>query len=1169
MTSEYPTGAEIRSITRARKRIAMIGLAILVASSAARAQDLVAKTEPLTPEQERATFKLPAGFEIQLVAAEPDIKKPMNIAFDAAGRLWLTETIEYPYPAIDGKTPRDGVKILADFDATGRAKTITQFATGLNIPIGLLPKTTRDGKASVLVHSIPDIYRITDTDGDGKGDKREVLLGTYGSKDTHGMTNHFTVGYDGWVYACHGFSNTSTVRARDGSEITMNSGNTYRFKPDGSHIEFFTHGQVNPFGLAFDEWGNLYSADCHSRPQYQLLRGAYYPSFGKPDDGLGFGPEMCTHDHGSTAIAGDVYYAAEQFPPEYRRTLFIGNVVTNKINHDRIERTGASVKAIEQPDFLTSSDPWFRPVDLKMGPDGALYVADFYNRIIGHYEVPLDHPGRDRERGRIWRIVYRGDDGSAPFPPAPNLATADVSGLIAWTDHPNLAVCMLAREQLVDRIGKSAVGPLQETARSGHFRQKIQALWALQQLGGLTDELLRDAYSQGDPRIRAHAMRVLGEEMNWSAPARDLALAGVQDRDANVQRAAAEALGRHPSAGQVAPLLALRRAIPPQDTHLLHVTRMALRDQLAGGDSLAKFPAKDAVDNHNLAEAALGADTPQAASFLLRYLLETQVDQTVMTQAMRQIARRLPAEDADKLAALANKRFADDVDFQLALFKNVREGVMQAGGTLPAEVRQWGSTLAKQSLAKDKPGKSDWTPISGDGPNPWVIQMRGSEGTDAKAAFWSSLPAGERLTGILRSPKFEVPGRLSFFIAGHNGLPSTPDTRRNVVRLRDAENDKVLAEVYPPRNDLARRVDWDLSPWIGKRAYLEAIDGESADAYAWLAFGRFDPPAVGMPSVSPEVVASREQGAAEIAGLLRLADLAPELRELVNSPATSNPARAAAIAALVAIDPQRHADLLGTIVANSSYPIAVRQEAAKALAQVPSEPARSQLIAALAGSAQQEQLALTTSILGSAKGAELLMGAIEQGKASPRLLQEPAVLERLKGLSVPDLERRIATLTKGLVPMSQELEALLAKRRAAFKPTSASAVRGAAVFTRNCAICHRVGNEGATIGPQLDGVSKRGSDRIMEDVLDPNRNIDAAFRVHMYQLKDGQTIAGLPRRTEGEVIVLADSQGKEQSISRTDVRREASSGLSLMPGNFSQTIPADEFNDLVAFLLSK
>src|SRR5439155_9481259 len=121
----------------------------------------------------------------------------------------------------------------------------------------------------------------------------------------------------------------------------------------------------------------------------------------------------CPNYERSTAIAGIVYYAADQFPAAFRDTLFFGDVVTNEVNQYHLERHGSTYKAILQPKFLICDDPWFRPVDVKLGLDGALYVADFYNRIIGHYEVPLTHPGRDHERGRIWRIVYRGKETGA------------------------------------------------------------------------------------------------------------------------------------------------------------------------------------------------------------------------------------------------------------------------------------------------------------------------------------------------------------------------------------------------------------------------------------------------------------------------------------------------------------------------------------------------------------------------------------------------------------------------------------------------------------------------------------------------------------------------------------------------------------------------------------
>src|SRR5438128_10053449 len=147
---------------------------------------------------------------------------------------------------------------------------------------------------------------------------------------------------------------------------------------------------------------------------------------------------MMTHSHGSTAIDGMLYYADDLWPAEYRDNTFIGNVMTSRINRDRIEFHGSSPRAIEMPDFMSTTDPWFRPVDNQLGPDGALYIADFYNRIIGHYEVPLTHPGRDRERGRIWRVVYKGElaAGLAPgsFDPKthlrPTALSSDLDGLV-------------------------------------------------------------------------------------------------------------------------------------------------------------------------------------------------------------------------------------------------------------------------------------------------------------------------------------------------------------------------------------------------------------------------------------------------------------------------------------------------------------------------------------------------------------------------------------------------------------------------------------------------------------------------------------------------------------------------------------------------------------------
>ncbi|MDA1273604.1 MAG: c-type cytochrome [Verrucomicrobia bacterium] len=1132
----------------------------------------VRTTPPLNPAAELESFHLPPGFEIQLVAAEPDIAKPMNMAFDAKGRLWVTVTREYPFPLPPGQSGRDAIKILEDFDEAGRARKVTTFADGLNIPIGLYPY-----KNGVVAWSIPNIWHFQDTDGDGKADTREVLYGPLGwERDTHGMNSSFTRGYDGWLYVTHGYNNNSTVRGKDGSEIRMNSGNVYRVRLDGSRVEQFTWGQVNPFGLCFDALGNLFSADCHSEPVYHLLRGAYYPSFGKPHDGLGFGPSMIFHSHGSTAICGITYYADDLWPEVYRDNIFTGNVMTSAVNRDFAEFSGSSPTAAERPDFIRTDDPWFRPVNLQMGPDGALYIADFYNRIIGHYEVPLQHPGRDRERGRIWRVIYRGPEGRVPLrtPALPD----SVEGLIGELGSPNLTRRNLAMNQLFDEFGDKAVASLSQAMANSASPpvQKSHVLWLLHRLGQLNTATLLQAAQDNHRNIRTHAMHVLSETADWTMELHDAVLRGLRDTDPFVVRGAADALGMHPSYSNVSPLLAARNSVPAADTHLLHTVQMALRNQLKAEGVPARLAAAGLSerDSRTLAAAALGLPFPEAGTFLLHHVENHDETPAELSVYLKHISRFAPDADRGRLVEFAREHVAGDLDLQLSLLKSIQEGATQRGGSLSREEQDWGATLAESLLNTVDPENLAWnnTPLEGarNPSNPWILQKRRSSDGTENGLFLSSLPpGGEQLTGILRSQAFVIPETLSLFLAGHDGYPEKPAQKRNLIRLVASASGEVLAQSFPPRNDVAQRVHWDLKQHAGTSGAIEIVDADNGDAYAWLAAGRFDPPVVRVPSKNPQEIAQRRTAGAELALALRLKGMEPRLRALLNEPVGDLETSSAAARALAALNPDEAAASLAAVIADAAVPPELRRALCHSLANPASHDYFPVLMEALRVAPYRVQARLAQSLAGSRGGAERLFTLIENVQASPRLLRERQVEDKLSALDIPGAGDRITRLTQGIAPISEETQRMIDSKRAEIARMESSATEGARIFSQACSVCHQVDGQGGLVAPQLDGIGNRGLERLLEDVLDPNRNVDPAFHTTMITRTDGELVAGLFRREEGASLVFANSAGVEISISKSEVAERRTVETSLMPDNFGEALSEDDLANLMAFLLSK
>jgi putative heme-binding domain-containing protein len=1163
-------------------------------------QELVRPTEPLSPGQQRAAFHLPPGFEIQLVASEPDLRKPMNMQWDALGRLWITESREYPFAIKDGSPGRDTVSIFSDFAPDGRARKVAIFADGLNIPTGLYPFRSpgADGRPTwkCVVWSIPNIWLMEDTDGDGKADKREVLFGPLGwERDTHGNLSSYRRGQDGWLYGTHGFNNESTLRGRDGSELRIQSGNTWRVRLDGSRVEGWTFGQVNPFGLCWDNRGSLFSADCHSSPIYQLLRGAYYPSFGKPHDGLGFAPTTITHSHGSTAICAPMYVCDPAWPAEFQDHMFVGNVQTSRINHDAITWHGSSSKGKEMPDFLSTDDPWFRPVDLSWGPDGALYVADFYNRIIGHYEVPLTHPGRDRERGRLWRIVYRGEN--APLVKYGPLPT-DVAGWVKELGSTNLTRRTLALNELCDRYGAEAVPALKSAlAAPINAFQKLNAVWALLRFGALDDTSIIAALRDQDALVRIHATKAATEAPGLRGP--QLATGGgesagkptdekrrqaaavqgalrsaLSDPDPFVRRAAADALAADPAPANVAPLVTLLRSTPLDDDHLIHATRIALRNQLRNPAVLAGI----ALDRHGAEERELvlemliAASGEAAAEFRMRFFENQEnVSGVLFAKHLPTLARNVSAARLESLFALAQRKLGKEPEELAAGIDALLAALAQRGLPPGAALHSWGPQVVTALLAPDEPAPV-WTnsPVHGAPPsaNPWALEER-SSADGKKQAFMSSLPHGEKLTGTLRSPEFPIPPALSFFLCGHDASPGKPAANSNFVRLVDAQNKAVLREATPPRHDTARKVTWDLTDCAGRRGFIEAIDGNAGSSYAWLAFARFEPELPQLKLAEPRNSSRRLQTAADLIRTLKLAGFEPTLTKIAFSSDTDADTRAAAVRALLGTAAEKHLPPVASVVTDSAAPATVREKFAAALEETRSPAATAAIATALRDAPHRLQRSFATTLAGSREGAEVLLAACAEGKVPAVLLRDKALVDRLKASKLPGLDARIAALTANLPPANAEIDKLIAVRRAAFDPATASATRGADVFARNCAVCHAIEGKGGMLGPQLDGIGGRGPDRLLEDLLDPNRNVDRAFRMTIVTLKNGSVAGGLFRREEDAQLVFADAAGNETRVAKADVADRKETETSLMPPAFGETIPPAELSDLLAFLLDK
>jgi putative heme-binding domain-containing protein len=694
-------------------------------------------------------------------------------------------------------------------------------------------------------------------------------------------------------------------------------------------------------------------------------------------------------------------------------------------------------------------------------------------------------------------------------------------------------------------------------------------MWTLERLESLSKEQRVAIVSSSDRAARVHALKFAAERLAYQPEDQKAAEGKLSDSDGFVARAAAEALAHH-EVSSFEHLLKVWDAAPPEDVLRDHAIRMAVRynfdEALRDGQSFLALIELGEERWRQLARIASVIHDKRAANFLAVYLQRYAESDAAVAEYSAHVARNAEVLALDRdFVEWAKDRAGSNVELSTKLVQALADA---PAGDLRAKARPWALEVANALLETSKGDQIGWTAVPVEGKpaseSPWVIAARPCADGVYDQAFYYSLPKGEQRTGIYRSGTFEIPAKLSFWCCGHSGFPGKALNDGNYIRLRDATTHAILAESRPPRNDTAQRFEWDLKAATSGRGYLELIDGDTAGAYAWLAVGRFS-----LAALNPSDTAKKQQLAAEIIGKLKLKDLRPHLATLVASPNTDGAARSAAGQALVALDPDARAAALVLALNEPSIYVGKRARIGYAIIEDADMEYIENLREVMKLAPARLQSAIAEALTGDPAGASALLVLVESGHASPRLLLAPNVSAKLAALKSESLDARVATATAKLPPVSETLDKLLLERRVSFANATPNLEKGLAVFTKHCAGCHQIEGKGSVVGPQLDGIGGRGLERIIEDILDPNRNVDVAFRTTTIRTADGQILSGLFRREEGAQLVFADKEGKEFTLAKDDIDQQQKTNLSLMPANVPEIVPAEEFHDLIAWLLSK
>lgn len=502
--------------------------------------------EPLTPEQSAKLIQVPVGFALELFASEPDIINPIAMEWDERGRLWVIETVDYPNTVRDDKgIGDDRIKICEDTNEDGKADKFTVFADQLNIPTSMV-----FANGGIIVSQAPHFLFLKDTDGDDKADVKKILIDGWGIFDTHAGPSNLKYGYDNQIWGVVGYSGFEGIIAGENRKFSQG---VYRFKPDVSSFEFMTNTSNNTWGLGFTENNDVFASTANNT--HSVFMGI--PNkFWRDVDGIQQAGSAKIDGHyamhpitekvrqvdvfgGFTAASGHNFYTARNYPKEYWNQIALVCEPTGHLVHlAKIEKSGAGFIEKDSWNLFAGADEWVSPVEAKVGPDGAVWILDWYNFIIQHNPTPTperggfaatngkgnayENPLRDKEHGRIWRVVSK--DAKKVKPLA--LDADEPEELIDVLSNDNLFWRLTAQRLLVERSNLNVLPDLFKlvanvtSSETSSSYAAIHALWTIDGLGAVSKddkaaEVVTKALKHPNSGVRKAAIQI-SSKYQWS-----------------------------------------------------------------------------------------------------------------------------------------------------------------------------------------------------------------------------------------------------------------------------------------------------------------------------------------------------------------------------------------------------------------------------------------------------------------------------------------------------------------------------------------------------------------------------------------------------------------------------------------------------------------------------